>query len=97
MHHSEPPAIAQDEELDLSHKINAAQKLVHERLCDNVDTAGAMDAISSLIKNVNQYLAKKEGGGSAGPPQALLLRKVRWSLCDEIYSPFLTHVHIWGV
>ena len=57
-------------------KINIAQKQVHERLCDNIDTAGAMDAISALIKNVNHYLAKKEGGSSAGPPQALLLRKV---------------------
>ena len=69
----------QEDELDLSHKLQAAQKLVHERLCDNIDTAGAMDAISGLIKNINLYLTKKEAAGAgaaaAAPPQALLLHK----------------------
>ncbi|GAX84748.1 hypothetical protein CEUSTIGMA_g12170.t1 [Chlamydomonas eustigma] len=67
------------DELDLSQRLQAAQKLVHERFCDNIDTAGALDAISALIKHVNLYLAKKEGGSAnasnGAPPQALLLRK----------------------
>jgi hypothetical protein len=63
------------DEKDLAVKIQEAQSRVHERLCDNIDTAGAMEAISDLIKSVNGYLSKKEGLGSDAPPQPLLLRK----------------------
>jgi cysteinyl-tRNA synthetase len=69
----------QEDELDLAQRIQSAQRQVHACLCDNVDTAGAMDAISGLIKSVNLYLGKKEAAGAAAasraPAQALLLRK----------------------
>ena len=63
------------DEKELGQKIQDAQVRVHERLCDNIDTAGAMDAISDLIKSVNSYLSKKEASGPDAPPQPLLLRK----------------------
>lgn len=63
------------DEKDLALKIQEAQGKVHERLCDNIDTAGAMDALSDLIKSVNNYLSKKEATGPDSPPQPLLLRK----------------------
>lgn len=62
------------DEKELSQKVTSVQQQVHERLCDNVDTAGAMDALSDLIKHTNLYLQKKESA-AAGPPQPLLLRK----------------------
>ena len=63
-------------ELELHTKLVSVQALVHARLCDNIDTAGAMDALSDLIKTTNIYLASKEAAGPGAPlPQQLLLRK----------------------
>ncbi|GFH31790.1 tRNA-synt_1e domain-containing protein, partial [Haematococcus lacustris] len=45
-------------ELELSRRLQAVQEAVHTALCDNINTAAAMDALSDLIKAVNIYLAK---------------------------------------
>jgi cysteinyl-tRNA synthetase len=47
-------------EAALAQAIGEAQDRVYERLCDNVDTPGAMDALAALIKATNLYLAGKE-------------------------------------
>lgn len=52
--------VLQADEFDLNAKVGAAQSAVHAALCDNVDTVGAMDTLSELVKHVNLYLAKKE-------------------------------------
>jgi cysteinyl-tRNA synthetase len=48
------------DEFALAAAIGEAQDRVHERLCDNVDTPGAMDSLAALIKATNLYLAGKE-------------------------------------
>eukprot|EP00195_Chlamydomonas_chlamydogama_P001473 CAMPEP_0202920984 /NCGR_PEP_ID=MMETSP1392-20130828/77139_1 /ASSEMBLY_ACC=CAM_ASM_000868 /TAXON_ID=225041 /ORGANISM="Chlamydomonas chlamydogama, Strain SAG 11-48b" /LENGTH=790 /DNA_ID=CAMNT_0049614513 /DNA_START=176 /DNA_END=2548 /DNA_ORIENTATION=+ len=64
------------DEVELHQKLTGAQKQVHDSLCDNINTAAAMDALSDLIKAVNVYLAKKEADKNpAAPVQAMLLRK----------------------
>ncbi|KAG1654827.1 hypothetical protein FOA52_009108 [Chlamydomonas sp. UWO 241] len=67
------------DEMDLQAKLAGVQRAVHERLCDNVDTSGAMNCISDLVRSVNTYLAKKEAAGPEGaasnPAQPLMLRK----------------------
>ena len=55
-----PPGRAQADEFELNSRIGAVQTAVHAALCDNLDTAAALDALSELIKAVNVYLAKKE-------------------------------------
>lgn len=78
----------QEDELELNAKVQAAQQAVHERLCDNIDTAGAMDALSDIIRAVNNYLSKKEAAGAAASPaQPLLLRKAA-SYVTRILSMF---------
>ena len=78
----------QEDELELNAKVQAMQQAVHERLCDNVDTAGAMDALSDIIRAVNNYLSKKEAAGAAAAPaQPLLLRKAA-SYVTRILSMF---------
>ncbi|KAF6262603.1 tRNA synthetases class I (C) catalytic domain-containing protein [Scenedesmus sp. NREL 46B-D3] len=76
-----------EEELALSAAVQEAQVKVHEALMDNINTAGALDALSGLIKATNLYLAGKQRAAAAaadgvcasGPlpsgPQPLLLRK----------------------
>jgi len=58
-------------ELELAQRIAAAQAAVHTALCDNVNTAAAMDAVGDLIKATNIYLAKQQEAGK--PAQALVL------------------------
>ncbi|KAJ9527314.1 hypothetical protein QJQ45_025542 [Haematococcus lacustris] len=58
-------------ELELSRRLQAVQEAVHTALCDNINTAAAMDALSDLIKAVNIYLAKLQEGAQL--PQPLLL------------------------
>eukprot|EP00879_Flechtneria_rotunda_P016738 GHRR01017519.1.p1 GENE.GHRR01017519.1~~GHRR01017519.1.p1 ORF type:complete len:787 (+),score=316.08 GHRR01017519.1:800-3160(+) len=71
------------DELVLSGAVQEAQTKVHECLLDNINTAGALDALAGLIKATNLYLARKQehataaGGSGLQPagPQPLLLRK----------------------
>jgi len=57
---SERPTRWGRDEAALAQAIGEAQDRVHERLCDNIDTPGAMDALAALIKATNLYLAGKE-------------------------------------
>eukprot|EP00878_Enallax_costatus_P002111 GHUV01002279.1.p1 GENE.GHUV01002279.1~~GHUV01002279.1.p1 ORF type:complete len:785 (+),score=272.34 GHUV01002279.1:146-2500(+) len=74
------------DELSLSAAILECQTKVHESLLDNINTAGALDALAGLIKATNLYLAKKQETAAAAAngttsgllpagPQPLLLRK----------------------
>jgi hypothetical protein len=47
-------------EIALHGALQAAQTEVHTSLCDNLNTGGAMDALSSLIKATNIYLAAQQ-------------------------------------
>lgn len=64
----------QDEEDALQIVLSDCQKSVHESLCDNINTRGAMDALGELIKTVNVYLSKKEA--SAKIANVFLLKRV---------------------
>ncbi|MEW5303562.1 MAG: hypothetical protein WDW36_006242 [Sanguina aurantia] len=50
----------QTEEMLLNDKIQSTQAAVHAALLDSINTAGALDAVSDLIKAVNKYLSTKE-------------------------------------
>lgn len=63
-----------EEEQTLAAAQQAAAATVHARLLDSIDTRGAIDAVSDLIKAVNLYLAVRQDAASP-PPQALLLRQ----------------------
>jgi cysteinyl-tRNA synthetase len=78
----------QEDELALSAAVQEAQVKVHEALIDNINTVGALDALSGLIKATNVYLAGKQAAAAAAAadgacesgllpagPQPLLLRK----------------------
>ena len=54
--------------------MTAASEAVRARLLDSIDTRGAMDALSDLIKAVNVYLTTRQDA-SGPPPQAFLLRQ----------------------
>lgn len=69
------------EEMALSKAISLAASAVHERLLDSIDTRGAMDALSDLIKATNIYLAAKSR------PQAFLLEQCS-SFVSRILSVF---------
>lgn len=71
---SEGPQKWGEEERALSQALFAATASVHERLLDSIDTRGAMDALSELIKAVNLYLAAR-ADAAASRPQAFLLRQ----------------------
>jgi cysteinyl-tRNA synthetase len=63
------------EENTLSAALDTAAAAVHARFLDSIDTRGAMDALSDLIKATNTYLAARQD--ASGPPaQAFLLRQV---------------------
>ena len=71
------PRPPQEEERTLQRELDAAQRRVHEALCDNVNTTGALGALCDLVKAANIYLAARDGGGAEGGkpgPQPLLLR-----------------------
>jgi len=59
-----------DADRNLVRALFQAQQAVHERLCDNFDTPGAMLALCDLVKATNTYLA------SDLPPPAYLLRRI---------------------
>lgn len=46
--------------MDLLAKLTATQTAVHKALCDNVNSAVALDALGELIKAVNVYLTKQQ-------------------------------------
>lgn len=65
------------DEAVLHAQIQESQQQVHACLCDNINTAAAMDVLCNLIRHVNIYLAKKQQGaahnvadGSAGQGQS---------------------------
>ena len=63
-----------EEEQTLATALKTTAATVHARLLDSIDTRGAMDALSDLIKAVNVYLAARED--PQGPePRAFLLRQ----------------------
>jgi len=57
-------------EKELHAEFMAAQNDVHEKLCDNLNTAGACHALKDIVSATNKYLAKKEN------PDFKLLRNV---------------------
>lgn len=48
--------------------------MVHKSLCDDIDTKGAMDAICTVIKNVNIYLSMKTSKNEM--PHPYLLKRI---------------------
>lgn len=47
-------------EKDLHAEFMAAQNDVHDKLCDNLNTAGACLALKDIVSATNKYLAKQE-------------------------------------
>ncbi len=74
------------EEQTLSTALTVAAETVRARLMDSIDTRGAMDALSELIKAVNLYLLARQDAN--GPqPQAFLLKQAA-SFITKILSVF---------
>jgi len=74
------------EEQTLYTALTVAEDTVRARLMDSVDTRGAMDALSELIKAVNLYLLTRQD--ATGPqPQAFLLKQSA-SFVTRILSVF---------
>ncbi len=73
---------AQGEEEALDTHILEVEAAVHEALCANVNTAGALQALSTLMSRVNVYLSARprpQGGpGGARPPLAVLCWRQDW-------------------
>jgi len=63
-----------EEERALANAQQAVAAAVHAHLLDSIDTRGAMDALSDLIKAVNLYLSERQDAAGP-PPQAFLLRQ----------------------
>jgi cysteinyl-tRNA synthetase len=57
--HTRTFLLEQAAELELSARLGSAQQTVHAGLCDNINTAVAMDALSDIVKATNIYLAKQ--------------------------------------
>jgi len=57
--HTRTFSLEQAAELELSARLGSAQQTVHAGLCDNINTAVAMDALSDIVKAANIYLAKQ--------------------------------------
>ena len=57
--HTRTFSLEQAAELELSARLGSAQQTVHAGLCDNINTAVAMDAQSDIVKAANIYLAKQ--------------------------------------
>lgn len=55
-------SVLQEAERELSSRLVSAQQAVHAGLCDNINTAVAMDALSDIVKATNIYLAKQQVG-----------------------------------
>ena len=74
------------EEQTLSTALTVAGESVRARLMDSIDTRGAMDALSELIKAVNLYLLSRQDAN--GPqPRAFLLKQAA-SFVTKILSVF---------
>jgi len=58
------------DEKSLHAEFEERQRAVHERLCDNIDTAGACLELRNIVSAVNKYLAKAE------QPNARLLKVI---------------------
>ena len=59
-----------DNEKELHKEFETRQRAVDERLCDNIDTAGACNELRQIVSATNKYLAK------AAVPDARLLTLV---------------------
>lgn len=57
-------------EIDLNSKFSAAKDSVHNSLCDNVDTKGALEAIRDIVTHCNIYIKQNKN------PNTLLLRDI---------------------
>lgn len=59
----------QDHEEELEQRINEAKQSVHECLLDNINTAGAIEALVKLVNATNKYIKHREtnqGGPTTG-------------------------------
>lgn len=62
------------EEFELSKALRNASESIHASFIDSINTRGALDAVSELIKATNLYLSTRQG--TDGPlPQPMLLRQ----------------------
>lgn len=64
-----------NEEIDLSQACQSAAATIHSSFLDSINTRGALDACSDLVKSTNVYISSRTGP-EAPPPQPLLLRQV---------------------
>ncbi len=67
----------QDAEEELEARIDEAKQSVHECLLDNLNTAGAIEALVKLVNAANKYIKHREtnqGGPTAGAPLSACLR-----------------------
>ncbi|XP_055855572.1 cysteine--tRNA ligase, cytoplasmic [Episyrphus balteatus] len=62
----------------LQTKYNATQTLVHEALCDNIDTRSALDALRDLVSSSNVYIRDNK----CSKVNSLLLRKIAMYITD---------------
>jgi cysteinyl-tRNA synthetase len=63
--HTHKHTRTQADEFALSGAIQEAQSKVHEALCDNINTPGALDALTGLVRATNTYLAAKQAAAGA--------------------------------
>lgn len=63
-----------DEEVELNKHLQTCSEEVHKALCDNVDTRTALDAIRTLVTQVNSYMERyaKSSGGTLSVNRQLL-------------------------
>ena len=53
--------------MELEQKIDEAREAVHESLLDNINTAGALDALAKLVAATNKYTKQREADRAASP------------------------------
>ncbi|XP_059079587.1 cysteine--tRNA ligase, cytoplasmic-like isoform X1 [Tigriopus californicus] len=63
-----------DEEVELNKQLQTCSEEVHKALCDNVDTRTALEAIRTLVTQVNSYMERygKTPGGTLSVNRQLL-------------------------
>lgn len=69
---------------ELQSKLNNAKKLVHEALCDNIDTRTALDVIRDLVTQTNIYVRDVAATANASI-NALLLRRIALYVTDLLH------------
>ncbi|XP_062326673.1 cysteine--tRNA ligase, cytoplasmic isoform X1 [Osmerus eperlanus] len=69
-------------EMDLNQSFSQRKLLVHEALCDNVDTRVAMEEMRALVSLSNTYIASKKT--SKLQPNRLLIKSVAVYLTDML-------------